>query len=235
MTSKAIQYDEYTKADKVVMAVDCIIFGFDGEDLCILTIKRYFEPQMGAWSLVGGIVKNDETLWSASERVLKKYTGLDDIFMQQVHTFSQVDRDPAERTISTAYFALINVMDHNDKMIEEYSARWYKLKECPTLVFDHNKMLNYALNLLRHKASTEPIAFELLPEKFTMKQLQKLYEAIWGIEIDKRNFVKKINSFKILERLEEKDTTTSKKGSYFYRFNAETYKKESEDSMRLRY
>lgn len=210
----------YSDEDKVLLAVDCIIFGFDGEALKVLLIKRDFEPEKGKWSLVGGFLKQDENLETAAVRILKHYTGLDNIYMEQVATFSEVDRDPAERTISTAYYALINIQDHNDKLNKQYAADWFNVTESPTLIFDHNEMVRRAIAQLRHRASTQPIGFELLPEKFTMRQLQNLYEAIWNIQIDKRNFVNKIHGLGILEKLEEKDKESSRKGSFLYQFNA---------------
>ncbi len=210
----------YSKEDKVLLAVDCIIFGFDGDVLKVLLIKRDFEPEKGKWSLVGGFLKQDENLEKAAARILKHYTGLNDIFMEQVATFSEVNRDPAERTISTAYYALINIQDHNDKLNRQYSADWFNVSLPPTLIFDHAEMVRRAILQLRHRAASRAIGFELLPDKFTMRQLQNLYEAIWDQAIDKRNFISKIRGLKILEKLNEKDKTSSRKGSFLYRFKA---------------
>ncbi|NUO01307.1 MAG: NUDIX hydrolase [Saprospiraceae bacterium] len=213
----------YSAEDKVLLAVDCIIFGFDGEDLKILLIKRDFEPEKGKWSLVGGFLKKEENLENAAIRILKHYTGLDNIYMEQVATFSEVDRDPGERTISTAYYALINIREHNDKLNKQYSANWFSISEAPPLIFDHNTMVSRAIALLRDRASTKPIGFELLPEKFTMRHLQNLYEAIWGQKIDKRNFINKINALGIVEKLGEKDKESSRKGSFLYQFNSNSF------------
>jgi len=215
---------QYETEDKVLLAVDCIIFGFDQEDLKILLIKRGFEPEMGKWSLVGGFLKKEETLEAAATRILNLYTGLDNIYMEQVDTFSEVDRDPVERTISTAYYALIDIKEHSKNLIQQFSANWFSVSKAPHLIFDHDKMIQHALRRLRNRAATEPIGFDLLPEKFTMRQLQKLYEAIWDTKFDKRNFVNKINSLNILDKLDKKDMTTSRKGSYLYQFNAEKAK-----------
>ncbi|MCB0637430.1 MAG: NUDIX hydrolase [Lewinella sp.] len=225
----------YDQEDKVLLAVDCIIFGFDGEDLKILLIKRDFEPEKGKWSLVGGFLKKEETLETAATRILKYYSGLDDIYMEQVATFSEVDRDPVDRTISTAYYALINIAEHNQKLTKQFSANWFNVAEAPHLIFDHDKMIRYALRRLRNRASTEPIGFELLPEKFTMRQLQKLYEAIWNTPLDKRNFINKIRSLNILEKLDEKDKTSSRKGSYLYQFDAEKYRKDEGKTFALNF
>ncbi len=216
---------KYKKEDKVLLAVDCIIFGFDEEELKILLIKRDFHPEKGKWSLMGGFLKNEETLDEAGSRILRTLTGLNDVYMEQLHTFSKVDRDPAERTISVAYYALINIREHSKDLIEQYSAQWFSLKDAPRLIFDHNDMVDHAIRRLQYRASTKPIGFELLPEKFTMRQLQKLYETIWNIELDKRNFVNKVNSLDILLKLDEKDMNSSRKGSYLYMFDKEKYDK----------
>ncbi len=225
----------YSTEDKVLLAVDCIIFGFDGEDLKILLIKRDFEPEKGKWSLVGGFLKKDENLEHAAVRILKHYTGLDNIYMEQVATFSEVDRDPAERTISTAYCALINIQEHNDKLNKQFSANWFSISEAPYLIFDHNIMVSSAITLLRDRASTKPIGFELLPTKFTMRSLQNLYEAIWNLKIDKRNFINKINALGIVEKLNEKDKESSRKGSFLYQFNADSFDKSNGKQFILKF
>ncbi|NJB84279.1 ADP-ribose pyrophosphatase YjhB (NUDIX family) [Lewinella marina] len=215
---------DHTDKERLLLAVDCIIFGFDGEKLKILLIKRGFEPERGKWSLVGGFLHKSEVLHDAATRILNRYTGLDDIYMEQVGTFSDIDRDPEERTVSTAYYALINIKNHSQKLNRQFSAQWFSVEEAPPLIFDHDKMVRHALKRLRTKAETEPIGFELLPEKFTMRQLQNLYEAIWNVSLDKRNFISKVRSLDILEKLDEKDKTSSRKGSFLYRFDAEKYK-----------
>src|SRR5690606_7088792 len=170
--------NSYSTEDKVLLAVDCIIFGFDNENLKILLIKRDLEPEKGKWSLIGGFLKKEETLDSAATRVLNHLTGFNDIYMEQLYTFSKVDRDPVDRTISVAYYALINIADHDKELIQKYSAKWFNVSKTPQLIFDHNAMLEHAIRRLRYRTSKKPIGFELLPEKFTMRQLQKLYEAI---------------------------------------------------------
>lgn len=225
----------YKDEDKVLLAVDCIIFGFDEEDLKILLIKRGFEPERGKWSLVGGFLKQSETLEEGATRILNLYTGLDNIYMEQVATFSDVERDPAERTISTAYYALINIKEHSEKLIKQFSAEWFSVADCPKLIFDHDEMVDTAIKKLRNRASTKPIGFELLPEKFTMRQLQKLYEAIWDRKLDKRNFINRIRSMDIVKKLDEKDMSSSRKGSYLYQFDAEKYKQQESGSFALRF
>jgi ADP-ribose pyrophosphatase YjhB (NUDIX family) len=215
--------NSYSSADKVLLAVDCIIFGFDNEDLKILLIKRDFEPEKGQWSLIGGFLKKEEVLDDAASRILNRYTGFQDIYMEQLYTFSEIDRDPVERTISVAYYALINVENHNEELIKDFNGKWFSVSETPKLIFDHDKMLQHAIRRLQYRTSTKPIGFELLPEKFSMRQLQKLYEAILSKELDKRNFISKINSLDILIKLEEKDMQSSRKGSYLYTFDKDKY------------
>jgi 8-oxo-dGTP diphosphatase len=225
----------YKKEDKLVLAVDCTIFGFDHEGLKILLIRRAFQPQKGKWSLVGGFLKRKENLPEAARRILKTYTGLEDIYPEQVHTFSEVDRDPGDRTVSSAYFALINIAEHPPHLTEKYSAQWHDVAKLPKLIFDHNSMVKHALDKLRQKASTEPITFELLPEKFTMPQLKKVYEAIWNTQLDKRNFINKINSFNFLKKLDEKEKTTSKRGAFYYKFDRKLYAANQKGNFNLKY
>lgn len=215
--------NSYSTADKVLLAVDCIIFGFDHEGLKILLIKRDFEPEKGKWSLIGGFLKKEEVLDSAAIRILESYTGLQDIYMEQLHAYSDIDRDPVERTISVAYYALINIENHDAEMIENYHAQWFNVADAPKLIFDHDSMVRHAIRRLRYRTSTKPVGFELLPEKFTMRQLLELYEAILDKELDKRNFISKINSLDILVKLDEKDMQSSRKGSYLYTFDKDKY------------
>lgn len=216
-------FNSYSTADKVLLAVDCIIFGFDHEGLKILLIKRDFEPEKGKWSLIGGFLKKEEVLDTAAIQILESYTGLQDIYMEQLHAYSEIDRDPVERTISVAYYALINIENHNAEMIQNFDPQWFSVADAPKLIFDHDSMVRHAIRRLRYRTSTKPVGFELLPEKFTMRQLQKLYEAILSKELDKRNFISKINSLDILIKLDEKDMQSSRKGSYLYTFDKEKY------------
>ncbi|MDC6390549.1 NUDIX domain-containing protein [Maribacter sp. PR1] len=221
----------YNKEDKILLAVDCIIFGFDQEELKILLIKRNFEPEQGKWSLIGGFLKKEEILDEAATRVLQHLTGLNEIYMEQLHTFSKVDRDPADRTLSVAYYALIDLSQPDKNTLLKESAKWFTLKDAPKLIFDHNLMVERAMARLRRKALSKPIGFELLPEKFTMRTLQKLYEAILDNKLDKRNFISKFNSLDILIKLKEKDTSSSKKGAYLFQFDAEKYKRKVEEGF----
>ena len=213
----------YKEHDKHLVALDCIIFGFDESELKLLLLKRKFEPAKGEWSLMGGFLNHDESLDEAGRRILKQLTGLTDIFMEQLYGYGDLDRDPGERTISIAYYALINVNDNDHKLAEAHGATWISLKNIPSLVFDHNLMVEKALKTLRSKIGRRPIGFELLPEKFTLPQLQALYEAINQEQLDKRNFRKKILETGLLDKLDEKEKETSKKGAFFYKFNKEKY------------
>jgi ADP-ribose pyrophosphatase YjhB (NUDIX family) len=227
-------YKGYNQDDKVFLSLDCIIFGFDDEDLKVLLVKRDFEPEKGKWSLLGGFLKQNETLDDAAARILFRLTGMHDIYMEQLYAFSEVDRDPVARTISTAYFAIINIEKHNEDLIENFNAKWFSLSKVPKLIFDHDEMLAKAVRRLRRRTSINPIGFELLPEKFTMRQLQKLYETILDKELDKRNFINKIKSMDILIKLKEKDMTSSTKGSYLYMFDSEKYNEKRSNDFYLK-
>lgn len=213
----------YENEDKFLNAVDCIIFGFDGENLKILLIKRGFEPEKGKWSLMGGFLRKNEIFSEAAARVLNKLTGLHDVYFEQLFAFSKVDRDPVERILSVAYYTLIDINTHNKELIQKNSAEWFDVCDFPELIFDHNIMVERAIKRLRRKTSIEPIGFKLLPRKFTMLQLQNLYQTILNKKIDKRNFITKINTLNILIKLHEKSFESSKKGSFLYMFDKEEY------------
>ena len=185
--------DLYGHFHKYHVAVDNIIFGFDGKDLKILLIKRGFEPEKGTWSLMGHLLKPNESVDEAANRVLFELTGLKNVFVEQLHTFGEIKRDPVARTISIAYYALIRVDDYDIELGKNYEAQWFVINKHPKLVFDHEQMVQYALDRLRTKTRTQPIGFELLPEKFTIPQLRSLYEAIHDKVYDPRNFSRKLN------------------------------------------
>ena len=226
--------NKYVSEDKVLLAVDCIIFGFDEEDLKILLVKRNFEPDMGKWSLIGGFLREEENLDQAAIRILHHLTGLHGIYMEQFYAFSKVDRDPAERTISVAYYALIDIAAHDKKITHIDKAQWFSLKDVPKLIFDHDTMVERAMARLQQRAKDKPIGFELLPEKFTMRQLQKLYESILDKNLDKRNFISKVNSLDILQKLDEKDMTMSKKGAFLYQFDQEKYNRKVDEGFNFK-
>jgi 8-oxo-dGTP diphosphatase len=221
----------YSNEDKFNLAVDCIIFGFDDSGLKLLLLKRTFEPAKGSWSLMGGFLRNNESLENAATRVLFNLTGMQDVFMEQLGAFGDVERDPGSRVISVAYYALININEYDKDLVRKHNAFWININELPELIFDHAQMVQKALRRLRRKASTQPVGFNLLPEKFTLPQLQRLYEAIYQVELDKRNFRKKILSMDVLEKMEEKDRESSKRGAFLYRFNEEKYNKLVEEGF----
>lgn len=213
----------YINKDKHYVAVDCIIMGFRDNELNILIAKRPFEPMKGGWSLMGGFVNEAESINEAAERVLGEFTGIADIFMEQVGAYGEINRDLGERVISIAYFALVNIDEFDTSLVEKYDARWVRLTQLPELVFDHNKMVRDTINILQRKAAVKPIGFNLLHEQFTLPTLQSLYESIYQETIDKRNFRKKLLTMDILEKLDEKDKGSSKKGAFYYKFNKEKY------------
>ena len=215
-------YSEYTR---IYIAVDCIIFGFLNNKLKLLLLTRDFEPAKGMSTLIGGFVREDENLDQAAQRVLNDLTGLKDVFLEQVYTYGAVDRDPGERVISVTYYALLQVQDLDHDHVKKHGARWCDIKDCDNLVFDHAQMVNRALKLIRNRAKSQPIGFELLPSKFTIPQIQSLYEAIYAKELDNRNFRKKLLAMNILEKLEVKDKSTSKKGAFLYKFDKKRYDK----------
>jgi 8-oxo-dGTP diphosphatase len=219
--------NSYRSHQKVLVAVDCIIFGFDGSTMKALLIKRSFAPEKGKWSLMGGFVRPNENADEAAARVLRQLTGLDEVYMEQLYTFTDVDRDSAARVISIAYFALINIADYSEQLKFEHEAKWFPLAKIPPLIFDHKKMVRKAKELLQEKVSSHPIGFELLPQKFTLPQLQSLYEAIYETPLDKRNFTKKMLSLGILHKLDEKEKESSKKGAFYYVFDSVKYAKMS--------
>lgn len=213
----------YVSAPRHLVAVDCIIFGFEDGKLKLLIIKRKVDPMEGAWSLVGGFVQEGESTNNAAARVLRQTTGIQDIYMDQLQCYGEVDRDTGARVISVAYYALIRISEHDRMLANEHGAHWLSLHQIPELIFDHSQMLADAMARLRDEARFHPIGFELLPEKFSLPQLRNLYEEIYQRPLDKRNFRKKILAMDILEKLDEKDKSTSKKGANLYRFDKEKY------------
>ena len=215
--------DKYPGSEKLYAAVDCIIFGFDDDRLQLLLVKRMFDPCRDCWSLMGGFVRIDENLDDAAARILESLTGLRDIYLEQLYTYGDPDRDPGGRVISVAYYALIRTDKLDREAGNRYSARWFSFDSLPMLVFDHSEMVDKAMKRLRRKSLIQPVGFELLPEKFTLTQLQKLYEAIHHRKLDKRNFRKSILSMDVLTKLDEKDRLNSRRGAWLYRFDKEKY------------
>jgi 8-oxo-dGTP diphosphatase len=220
-TDKTGKY--YSGYSKIFVAIDCIIFGFINNDLNILLFKRDIEPEKGKLSLIGGFVQEKESLEDAAQRILLNLTGIKDVFLEQLFAFGGTERDPGERVISVAYYALLKAQDLDTEHVELHGARWCPVSDSPDLIFDHKEMRDKALLRLQRIAKSRPIGFELLPRKFTIPQLQSLYEAIYQKKFDNRNFRKKLLTMNILEQLGVKDKTSSKKGAYLYRFDKEKY------------
>ena len=216
-------YNEYSK---VLVSVDCIIFGFNEGELRVLIGKRKMEPGLGKDSLYGGFVRNNESVDEAANRVLLELTGIRNLYMQQVGAFGQVDRDPGERVISIVYYALINTTDYDSMQQKQHDVHWVNINDLPELYSDHNEMVRKAHKMMKDKISREPISFRLLPNLFTLTQLQKVYEAVCGEEVDKRNFRKRIKEMDFIEKTELIDKTSSKRGAYLYRFNKKAYKED---------
>lgn len=214
----------YFGQTRILVAVDCIIFGFDGDHLKLLLIQRGFEPEARKWSLMGGFIQPEESLNDSSNRILKQLTGLEGVYLEQLKCFGEPKRDPIERTIGIAYFSLIDIHQYEKQISHEYHAEWFLLNDVPKLIFDHEEMVETAKRELRYKAALHPILFELLPEKFTIPQLQNLYEGIYGATFDKRNFSRKLLSTGLLIRQPDKHKENSKKGAFYYTLNKDQYK-----------
>ena len=213
----------YSEHNKVWLSVDVIIFGFDEGKLKVLIGKRQMDPGRGEWSLYGGFVAADESVDDAATRTLYELTGLRNLFMRQVGAFGNVDRDPGERVVSIAYYALINVKDYDEELRLQHGVKWVDINEIPQLYSDHNEMVCKARKLMQQKLAQEPVGFRLLPALFTLTQLQNLYEAVNGAELDKRNFRKRIKEMDFIEKTELVDKTSSKRGAFLYRFNKRAY------------
>ena len=215
---------KYIGQKAFLIAVDCIVFGFDGRDIKLLLIRRDFEPEKNKWSLMGGFLKPKENLEEAANRILKQLTGLEGVYMEQLRTFSEVTRDPQERTISIAYVALIDINRYQEQMNELYHAEWFLINEKPKLIFDHDEIVAIAKKQLQYKAAIHPLLFELLPEKFTISQIQTLYEEVYESLFDVRNFSRKLMSSGFLIKQTQKDKSSSKKGAFYYKLNKKKYK-----------
>lgn len=214
---------EYPRA---ALTVDCVVFGIDEDELHVLLIERGLAPFKGQWALPGGFVRVDEPLDDAARRELAEEAGLNNVFLEQLYTFGAVDRDPRERVVSVAYYALVKLLDHHARAdTDAANAKWFPVSKVPKLAFDHAHILAAALARLKGKVRYEPIGFELLPPKFTLSQLQHLYEAVLGTTLDKRNFRKKVLGFDLLIPLKETLMTGRHRPAQLFRFNADKYEK----------
>jgi 8-oxo-dGTP diphosphatase len=209
---------------RAALTVDCVVFGFDGLGLEVLLIRRGLPPFRGRWALPGGFVRLDETLEEAARRELEEETGLRGVFLEQLQTFGGVKRDPRERVVSVAYFALVKPAAVT-AATDAAEAKWFPVCDLPSLAFDHADILAAALTRLRGKLTYQPIGFELLPPKFTLTQLQRLYEAVLGQSLDKRNFRKKALSYDLLIPLQEKHQEGPHRPAQLYRFDPARYQR----------
>lgn len=216
------------------VTTDCVIFGFDGTQLQVLLIERGIDPYKGKWAFPGGFVKMDESCEEGALRELQEETGLTRAYVEQFHTFSEPSRDPRERVITVAYYALVRVQEVKAGD-DAAKAVWYALNEVPQLAFDHDRILREALKRLRERIHFEPIGFELLPERFTLRALQNLYEAILDVRFDRSNFAKKMLHFNILKQVDKAAATGTKREVKLYSFNEESYRELKQKGFRLEF
>lgn len=230
METKKFVYDYPHPA----VTTDCVIFGFDGSNLKVLLIERGIEPFKGKWALPGGFLKMDETAEEGALRELEEETGLTNAYIRQFHTFTEPGRDPRERVITIAHYALVRLQEVKGGD-DAAQARWFAMDEIPPLAFDHDRILRLAQKMLRERIHFEPVGFELLPETFTMKQLQNLYEAILDVHFDRRNFAKKMYHLELLIQTDDMVRTSPKRESQLLRFNKEKYEELKQKGFRLEF
>lgn len=207
------------------LTVDCVVFGLDDDDLKVLLIRRGVAPFKGSWALPGGFVHIDETLEDAARRELEEETGLRNVFLEQLYTFGAPGRDPRERVVSVAYYALVNLRDHKVQAATDAGqAAWFSLDDLPKLAFDHDRILDTAQQRLRGKVRYVPIGFELLPRMFTLTQMQRMYEKILDRALDKRNFRKKVLGMGVLDETDQVQQDVAHRAARLYRFNEAAYR-----------
>jgi 8-oxo-dGTP diphosphatase len=214
------------------LTVDCVVFGLDEADLKVLLIQRDLEPFAGRWALPGGFIHMDETLDQAARRELQEETGLAKVFLEQLYTVSDIGRDPRERVVTVAYYALVRLGDHHvQAATDARNAAWFSADDLPRLAFDHDVIVSMALQRLQGKLRYQPIGFELLPPKFSLTRLQQMYEIILERPLDKRNFRKKVLSLDILEDLEEVEQDVAHRAARLYRFDERKYRQKINDGF----
>ena len=214
---------EYPRA---ALTVDCVVFGVDEEDLKVMLIQRDLPPFEGKWALPGGFVHVDETLDEAARRELEEETALHKVFLEQLFTFGEVHRDPRERVVSVAYYALVKLSDHRvHAATDARDAAWFGVHDVPSLAFDHPDILQMALERLRGKLRYQPVGFELLPKKFTLSQLQHLYELVLERDLDKRNFRKRVLAMDLLIETDEVEQDVAHRAARLFRFDERKYRR----------
>jgi 8-oxo-dGTP diphosphatase len=214
------------------ISIDCVVFGFENSKLNMLLVKRKRNPEKGEWALPGGFILKSETLDSAAIRVLEETSNVRNIYLEQVQTFSEVDRFPERRVVTTSYFALINPDKHSIKPgVDTTDVKWFPIADIPHMPFDHAKIFSYALSSLQKRVRYKPIGFELLPRKFTLTQLQSLYETILNVSLDKRNFRKKILGTKLLVQLDEFQKGVAHRAPRLFQFDNKNYKRLKKDGI----
>ena len=207
------------------LTVDCVVFAVEDDALQVLLIRRAHEPFADSWALPGGFVDMDETVEAAARRELEEETGLKDLFLEQLYTFGQPNRDPRGRVVSVAYYALVDLAGRRVQAASDASeAAWFAVDALPELAFDHDEILACALERVRGKVRYAPLGFELLPRRFTLTQLQRLYEIILGRELDKRNFRRKINAMGLLVDTGESQRGKAHRAARLYRFDRRRYR-----------
>lgn len=215
----------FTQDNIDALSIDCLIFGFRDSELDVLLIKHAEGISKGRWALPGGWIRYNESVDNAASRLLTSLTGVSNIFLEQLHVFGDVNRYPGKRVITITYYALINADNYSLRAgFTASDAQWFKIHQVSRLPYDHNKILNHGFQHLRHKVRHEPIGFNLLPKKFTLHQIQKLYEAILETELDKPNFRRKLLNMNLLVPCDEKQRDVSHRAANFYRFDKKIYK-----------
>ncbi len=222
-TLKSIQAEVHN-ITRIALSVDCVIFGFDENKLKVLLIRSDLEKFKSNWSLLGDLVKPDEDLDASAYRVLKQRTGLDDVYLEQVNTFGKINRHPAGRVVTIAYCSLINIQHHQLEILDN-ELHWHEVEGVKDLAFDHNQIFETSLLRLQKRVLEHPLGFSLLPNKFSLRELQNLYEAILGVKLDRRNFRKKFFAMDFLVDLNEIETNVPHRPGKLYKFDYEKYKR----------
>lgn len=224
MITEVITSEEKTTVDGIT--IDCVIFGFNKQSLEVLLVQHAEGESIGKWGLLGGWLKPEESADDAAERILYELTSLDNIYLEQLKAFTDPKRVIERRVVTIGYYTLVNREDYNIKAsLSVREVKWYKINEIPDLIFDHNEIFTFSLMQLRNRVRQAPIGFTLLPEKFTLLQLMRLYEEILGIELDKSNFRRKILHMKLLVPLDEKQKDVSHRAAQLYKFDPAIYEK----------